>query len=406
MNRALFSGLSGTVAFQSRLDVVGNNIANSNTVAYKQGRTIFQDALYETMRGGRSGSDTGLGGMNPVQIGSGVTLGSVTVQQSQGSLERTGQPLDGAIEGPGMFLLSGGVGTFYSRDGSFALDNNNTMVHAGTGYLVQGWMAVGGEVTATGPPDSLTFNISQLTPPVPTANAAVIGNLDANSAEDAEVYTNVSVYDSLSELHQLTISFTKTANVGEWDVEVSCGADSATTTVTFDSEGALNGDESVTLDLNLTNGAITPQSVTMALGQMTSLAQPLSVAVQSQDGRPASSLVSVELTDQGYVEGQYSDGRSETLAQVALASFANPGGLRRLGSNLFAEAPAAGIPAVGGANTGGRGHVVGQALEMSNVDLTKAFVDMIITQKGFQASTRVIATATEMLDEVVRLIRS
>jgi len=216
----------------------------------------------------------------------------------------------------------------------------------------------------------------------------------------------VSVYDSLSELHQLTISFTKTANLGEWDVEVSCGVDTATTTITFDAEGALNGNESVTLDLNLTNGAISPQSIAVALGQMTSLTQPFSVAVQSQDGRPASSLVSVELTDQGYVEGQYSDGRSETLAQVGLASFTNPGGLRRLGSNLFAEAPAAGMAAIGGASTGGRGRVVGQALEMSNVDLTKAFVDMIITQKGFQASTRVISTANEMLDEVVRLVRS
>ena len=112
------------------------------------------------------------------------------------------------------------------------------------------------------------------------------------------------------------------------------------------------------------------------------------------------------MTDQGYIEGQYSDGRSETLAQVALASFTNPGGLRRLGSNLFAGAPAAGMAAVGGANTGGRGRVVGQALEMSNVDLTKAFVDMIITQKGFQASTRVISTANDMLDEVVRLVRN
>lgn len=406
MNRALFSGLSGTVAFQNRLDVVGNNIANSNTVAYKQGRALFQDALYQTMRGGRSGSDVGLGGVNPVQIGSGVALGSVTVQHSQGSLERTGQPLDAAIEGPGMFLLSDGSGTFYSRDGSFALDNNNTLVHAGTGYLVQGWMATSGEVTPTGPPENLSFNISQLTPPVPTGNAVVIGNLNANSAENAEIYTNVSVYDSLSELHQLAIAFTKTANIGEWDVEVSCDGDTATTTVTFDSEGALNGDESVTLDLNLTNGAVTPQSIEVGIGQMTSLTQPFSVAVQSQDGRPASSLVSVELTDQGYVEGQYSDGRSETLAQVALASFTNPGGLRRLGSNLFAEAPAAGMAAVGGANTGGRGRVVGQALEMSNVDLTKAFVDMIITQKGFQASTRVISTANDMLDEVVRLIRN
>ncbi len=404
MNRALFSGLSGTVAFQNRLDVVGNNIANSSTVSYKEGRTTFQDALYQTMRGGRGGSDTGLGGMNPVQIGSGVGLSSVTVQQTQGALETTGQPLDASIEGTGMFVLSSGSGVFYSRDGAFALDDRNTLVHAGTGYRVQGWQAVNGEVTPTGSPSDLSFSVGKLTPAVPTASALVTGNLDAAAVDGDEVQTTVSAYDSLGEVHQVTITFAKTANTGEWTATATSGPDSATTTITFDAQGALAGTESIALDLTLTNGATTPQAVAISLGDMTGLTQASNAAVQSQDGRPPASLMSVEITDNGFLEGQFSDGRSETLGQLAVAGFTNPGGLHRIGSNLYAEAPAAGIAAVGGANTGGRGRVVAQTLEMSNVDLTKAFVDMITTQRGFQASTRVIATANEMLDDVIRLV--
>jgi len=291
MNRALFAGLSGTIAFQNRLDVVATNLANATTTGYKEGRVTFQDALYQTLRGGRAGSDVGLGGLNPMQIGSGVTLGTIQVQHNQGSLERTGQALDAAIEGAGMFVLSDGSGNFYARDGAFVLDSTNTLVGASSGYKVQGWMAVAGEVDATGPTSDLV----------------------AHSA---------------------------------------------------------------------------------------------SVAVSSQDGRPAASLVSLIVGENGLIEGQFSDGRSRTLAQLALANFPNPGGLRRVGSNLYEPASAAGSATVGPANTGGRGRVVGQALEMSNVDLTRSFVDMITTQRGFQASTRVIASANEMLDDVVRLIKS
>jgi flagellar hook protein FlgE len=405
MNRALFAGLSGTIAFQNRLDVVATNLANATTVGYKEGRVTFQDALYQTLRGGRAGSDVGLGALNPMQIGSGVSMGSIQVQHRQGSLERTGQPLDAAIEGGGMFMLSDGNGVFYTRDGAFVLDNRNTLVGAGTGYKVRGWMGVDGQVNATGSPSDLVFQLSDLWPPQPTGNATVVGNLDATSATAAEVQSTISVYDSLGEMHQITVTFTKTGT-NEWECEASFDADTATTTLTFDADGKLTGTESVTLDMTLTNGATSPLTVAIALGQVTQLAQSSSVAISSQDGRPPAALVSVHVSDNGLVEGQFSDGRSQTLAQLALANFSNPGGLRRIGSNLYEQASAAGPPTVGPADTGGRGRIVAQALEMSNVDLTKSFVDMITTQRGFQASTRVIASANEMLDDVVRLIRS
>ncbi len=406
MNRALFAGLSGTIAFQERLDVVGSNIANSNTVAYKESRTTFEDALYQTLEGGRSGGELGIGGSNPIQIGSGVSLGSVTVRHSQGSLERTGQPLDAGIQGPGMFVLSDGEGTYYSRAGGFMLDDSNTLVASGTGHRVMGWPATGGSIDGSGPVSALAFDISALAPPQPTSSATVVGNLDATAAVADTVSATISVYDSLGETHQVELIFTNTANVNEWDCAASSEGSSATTTMQFGSDGALTAGGTVTLDIALTNGAGTPLSVAIDLADVTNLAQSCSVAVQSQDGWPAASLVAVEMSDNGYVQGQYSDGRTRTLAQVALASFSNPGGLRRLGANLYAEGAASGRALVGAAGSGGRGHVVAGSLEMSNVDLTRAFVDMITTQRGFQASTRVIATANEMLDDVVRLIRT
>ena len=406
MNRALFAGLSGTMAFQERLDVVGNNIANANTVAYKEGRTTFQEALYETLQGGTSGSEATIGGSNPIQIGSGVSLGAVSVQHTQGSLEPTGQPLDCAIDGEGFFMLGDGEGTRYSRDGSFSLDDTNTLVASASGLRVLGWMAdASGVVNATGSQTALSFDLGQLAPPEATQGAVVRGNLNETATTGDSVTTTISVYDSLGEAHQVELTFTKTANVGEWQCDAVCGASTSTGLAQFDGTGALTAGGSLALSIALTNGATTPQPVTMDLSSVTSLAQSHSVVVDSQDGRPTSSLVSVGMGDAGVVEGHYSDGRTRTLGQVALAAFTNPGGLRHVGGNLYTEEPSSGRPDVGAANAGGRGGVVARNLEMSNVDMTRSFVDMITTQRGFQASTRVIATANEMLDEVVRLVQ-
>jgi len=406
MNRALFAGLSGTIAFQNRLDVVGNNIANANTVAYKQGRTTFQDALYETLQGGRSGSEVGLGGTNPMQVGTGVSLGTVNVQQTQGSLEPTGQPLDCAIQGEGMFALTDGQGAYYSRDGSFSLDDTNTLVGGGSGLRVVGWMAdASGAVDPTGATSSLTFDIGQLAPPEATAGATVRGNLDAGAATGDSLSTTISIYDSLGEAHPVELQFTNAANTGEWQCVATCDGSTATGTIEFDSSGSVNSGGALSLSVALSNGATTPQAVQFDLSSVTALNQAHSVVIDSQDGRPAASLSSIEMGDGGVVEGHYSDGRTRTLGQVALAAFTNPGGLQHTGSNLYAEGPASGAPAIGAADSGGRGSVVARNLEMSNVDLTRSFVDMITTQRGFQASTRVISTANQMLDEVVRLVQ-
>ncbi len=207
-------------------------------------------------------------------------------------------------------------------------------------------------------------------------------------------------------MHQIELTFTAAADPGEWECEASCEGATGDVTMQFDASGALTAGDTLTLAVPLTNGATSPQTVEIDLGSVTGLARDNSVVIRSQDGRPPASLLSVEMSDGGTVTGQYSDGRTRTLAQVALASFTNPAGLRRIGGNLYSEAAASGAPSIGAADTGGRGSIVARSLEMSNVDLTSSFVDMITTQRGFQASTRVIATANEILDDVVRLIRT
>ncbi len=405
MNRALFAGLSGTVAFQSRLDVVGNNIANSNTVGYKEGRVTFQDALYETLEGGRSGQTAGTGGSNPIQIGSGVTLGGVSVQHEQGSLERTGQPLDAAISGPGMLMVSDAETSLYTRDGSFTLDDTNTLVADASGLRVMGWMASDGAIETSGPVSELSFDIGELAPAEPTSSATVAGNLNSEASVGESFSSTISIYDSLGEMHQVEVIFTAAADPGVWECEVVSGANAANVSMQFDSTGGLLSGDTVTIDVAHTNGAESPQQVEIDLGSLTGFAQRTSAVVESQDGRPPASLVTVAMSDSGIIQGEYSDGRTRALAQVAMASFTNPGGLSRVGGNLYSEAPASGAASVGAADTGGRGGIVARSLEMSNVDLTQSFVDMISTQRGFQASTRVIATANDMLEDVVRLIR-
>jgi flagellar hook protein FlgE len=184
MSRALFAGLSGTLANQTLIDVLGNNIANANTVGFKEGRLTFQDTFYQTLRGGRAGSPTGSGGTDPIQVGSGVAPGQVQAVHTQGSLRYTGAPLDAAVEGTGMFVLRDGPKQVYTRDGSFALDSTHTLVSGGTGLKVMGWLAQDGVVTPTGTVGELVFPLGEVRAGAATSSVTTAGNLDAGLAVD------------------------------------------------------------------------------------------------------------------------------------------------------------------------------------------------------------------------------
>lgn len=405
MNRALYAGLAGTMNNQVRLDTIGNNLANSNTVGFKQSRVTFHDTYYQTLRSG-SAAVTSAGGVNPVQVGSGNALGSIQTMHTQGSLGGTGQPLDAAIEGPGMFVLSTGETRLYTRDGSFALDDSYTLVSSHSGLRVQGWSAEGGVIDTTGPASDLCFPLGQLSGGQATGMVTMAGNLRADAEVGNQLVSSIQVYDSLSRAHQLTVTMTKHADDNTYDVKIQCAGTTVNEQISFDGLGVLSSDSTVELTFDPGGGAQGPQTVAVDFAGMTQLARASDAVARTQDGRAAASLVSVSLQENGIITGNYSDGRELALGQVALASFANTGGLERVGNNMYAEGSATGVVMLGAANTGGRGKVVSQALELSNVDLTEAFVDMISTQRAFQASTRVISAADHLLEEVMRLARS
>lgn len=405
MNRSLYSGLSGTIASQAYIDVLGNNIANANTVGFKEGKVTFQDAFYQTLRGGRAGSESGPGGIDPAQVGSGVAVGQIQVNHTQGSLRYTGSPLDAAIEGGGMFVVQDGAKTLYSRDGSFLLDDTHTLVQAGTGLKVQGWMATDGTVAASGPLTDLVFPIGQVRPGTATSAVTTAGNLDAGLDTGDTQNATVSVYDSLGLMHQVTLTFTKTATANQWTCKAELGATSATGTMVFNgATGALTSGGTLALSAPVTTGATSPLAFDLDLSGLTQLAQTGStVLVQSQDGKPSATIESVSISEGGEVQGSFSDGHLEVLGKVAVAAFGNAGGLLRMGNNLYQPGADSGLVDIGAAGIASRGQIRSRSLENSNVDLTRSFVEIMTAQRAFQASTRVISAANRLLDDVMQL---
>jgi flagellar hook protein FlgE len=406
MNKAMFAGLSGTMASQTELDVIGNNIANSETTGFKQGRVNFADTYYETLRGGQSATQTGSGsgGVDPEQVGSGVQVASIQNLFDQGPTETTGRPLDAAIDGEGLFMVTDGVRTCYTRDGAFSLDDQGTLVMASTGMKVLGWQENGGVIDTTKPPTAMAFHIGEVRPGAASGNVTLSGNVAPDTATGTAVSTSIDVYDSLGRAHTVDVKLTKTANANEWTCNITSGADTATATVDFDSAGKIATGNPVAFTLNPGGGATGPQAISVDLSAVSQLAGDSNLVAQSQDGSQASSLLEVSLGEDGVVEGKFSDGSSVALGQVAVAGFANDAGLERTDNNLYVASAASGAIRVGTAGTGGRGGIVAQSLEQSNVDMTQSLVDMITTQRAFQASTRAISTADKLLDDVMQLL--
>ncbi|MCD6350706.1 MAG: flagellar hook protein FlgE [Armatimonadetes bacterium] len=403
MSRALYAGLSGTLANQTRLDVIANNLANVNTVGYKERRVEFADCFYQTLQAGR-GAEQGLG-MNPVQVGAGVRVASVSVLHSQGAIEATGQPLDAAIEGPGFFVVSDGSRSYLTRDGAFTLDSTGKIVMSSTGMKVLGWVAdTDGEVDPQGPVSDISVPIGLVRPAKATTTAWVMGNLDAGADVGAQAYCTRLVHDSLGMEHVLQVTFQKTG-VNTWSVQASCEGSNATGTLQFDSSGELTSGGALSLSVVLANGAETPQTISLDLNTLTQRGAASSPVIGRQDGFGTASLQEVVIEQGGTVQGRFSDGSNMVLAQIATANVPNVGGLEALPKNLFVTTLASGHMDIGMPGTGNRGEIVAQSLELSTVDITRAFVDLITTQRGFQANTRVISTAHRLLDDVIQILR-
>lgn len=425
MLRSMFSAISGLRGNQVMMDVIGNNIANVNTVGFKTGRVNFQDIMSQTLRGSTA-PNGGLGSIDAAQVGLGMTVGGIDVLQTQGNLQSTGKITDMAIQGDGFFVLGNAAQQYYTRDGGFDIDVNGNLVNPASGLKVQGWNAdASGVIDTTGPIGALSIPIGQRTTAQASSTASVRGNLDAGAAVGDTAQTTANLYDSLGVAHSVTVTFTKTAaNTWSWAAATDptdTGVDPTATTpsaaspgtLTFTSAGLVDSatPPTGTLDITLTNGATTHITLdptatppTLDLTKMTQFSGA-SEPVSTANGFASGTLVTFAVGNGGEITGVYSNGQTQSLGQIAMANFLNPGGLMRAGQNMFGTSSASGTASVGKPGTGSRGTVTTGALEMSNVDLATQFTGMITAERGFQANGRVITTSDEMLQTLVDLKR-
>ncbi|MEN3186374.1 MAG: flagellar basal-body rod protein FlgF [Atribacterota bacterium] len=404
MMRSLFAGVSGLKNHQTQMDVIGNNIANVNTVAFKASRVTFEDILSQTLEGARSPVAGGTGGVNPTQVGLGMKISSVDTIFTAGSLQTTDNPTDLAIQGDGFFVVSDGSLTYYTRDGSFSMSADGSLVTSG-GYRLQGWLADSdGNIDTTQALQNVAIPVGTQMKPKATGNILFEGNLDANFTNGATWTTNTQVYDSLGNAHNLVVVFTKNGqNTWDWEATLDGTQSGGTGTITFGTNGLVSAGGAGSL--NFTIPGANALNVAVDFSRMTQFGGTPTAYVSLQDGYEAGSLETVSVDSGGIITGIFTNGQSKALGQVALATFPNPAGLTKMGGNLYQISNNSGAPNIGAANSGGRGSIAVGALEMSNVNLAQEFTNMIVTQRGFQANSRVITTSDEMLQELINLKR-
>ena len=463
MMRSLYSGVSGLQNHQTRMDVIGNNISNVNTNGFKRGRVTFQDMISQQMSGAAKPTEE-LGGVNPKEVGLGMTVAAIDNIFTQGNLQSTGVTTDLAIKGNGFFILKDGQESFYTRNGAFSLDSNGTLVNPANGMRVQGWMAeeINGkmEVSTAATPEDLIIPVGSKDPARATTNVKYACNLNKNTPviregaslddiKEGTWGTEQVIYDSYGNEHKLSISFTRVPDEPNlWQAVVNVDEDNADFTQTrigfgttdgeqntffvqFDNTGALqyitdsagnisNTEGEIVLQASYTvpdsnadgDGNPYRQTFNINLGNVGSYENTITQSAQKsttkgyyQDGYTLGYLDNFKIDSNGVITGVYTNGTTRTIAQVALATFTNERGLEKAGDNTFVESNNSGMARIGESGIAGRGSLMSGALEMSNVDLSEQLTDMIVTQRGFQSNAKTIQTADTLLETVLSLKR-
>lgn len=401
-------GLSGLTAAAENLDVIGNNVANANTVGFKQAEAKFSD-VYATSLSGSGGS----------QVGIGTKVAGVVQQFSQGKITATENPLDVAINGNGFFRLSNNGAITFSRNGQFEMDNAGYIVTS-TGARLTGYSANASGALNTSAPTDIQISTADRAPQT-TSTVNALLNLDSRDSAlpaasfnlaDPTTYnssTSVSIYDSLGNPHVLSSYYVKTA-AGSWDVfaavdgaQVGAGAVGA---LNFKGDGSIDP-ATTTLPFNLSapvaTGANSPLAFNVGFSGTTQFGSGFSVNALNQDGFASGRLTGFNISPDGTIEGRYTNGRTSVLGQVIIAGFSNPQGLEALGNNAFGESATSGAPVIGSPGTGTLGVLQSSAVEDSNVDLTAELVNMITAQRNYQANAQTIKTEDQIMQTLVNL---
>ena len=463
MMRSLYSGVSGLQNHQTRMDVIGNNVSNVNTTGFKRGRVNFQDMISQQLSGAARPTEE-LGGVNPKEVGLGMTIATIEQVFTQGNLQSTGVSTDVAIQGNGFFIMKNGEESFYTRNGAFGLDRDGTLVNPANGMRVQGWMAreLNGEmvVSTAATPTDLVIPVGSKDPAKATTNVNFACNLNKNTPEILEGAsasdiakgtwsTEQKIYDSFGNEHLLNVSFRRVVgNPNQWEATVNIDPDNADFTqtrvglgttdgvqntfiVNFDNFGRLtsvtdtagnvtNPEGEIVLQTSFTvpnanadeNGNPYRQTMNISLGTIgdmkntiTQSASKSTTKAYSQDGYTLGYLDNFKIDSTGTITGVYSNGTNRVIGQLALATFANDRGLEKAGDNTYVESNNSGMASIGESGVAGKGSLLAGALEMSNVDLSEQMTDMIVTQRGFQSNAKTIQTADTLLETVLSLKR-
>ena len=426
LSSAMFASVTGLETASTAIGVIGDNIANVSTPGFKERRAEFADVL------GRSISTAG--GFS--QTGAGSTVLNVSQIFSQGSFESTSRTTDLAIEGQGFFVLDGQQGRAYSRAGLFDFDRDGKLVDA-IGQRVQGFGIDPVTLQATGQIGDIQLS-NAVAAPRASSTATFSLNLDANAAANgpfdpanpngtSAFQSVITLYDSLGSPHATTLYFTRTgANAWSWNATLA-PADTTTApanatdpvvvqgngTLTFDTAGNLTAASGSPVTYQFAGGAAAAQSVALDFGPIAGVGTgspttqyagaQSAVNSQTQDGFGPGTLTSVGVDRSGFFVATFSNGETRPIAQVALASFPNTGGLDSIGNNGFIETRDSGQPIIGAPRSSNFGAIRSNNIEQSNVDLAAQFIRLILQQRAFQANTRTVSTTNELLANLVQL---
>lgn len=414
------SSLSGLNANSAALNVVGNNIANANTVGFRGADITFADVI-----AGAGGARLN-GAGSSLQIGNGVKTSAIHTNFSQGDFDEANSTLQAAIQGKGFFVTRSRDGSFnYTRAGDFTTNKTGNLVSP-NGNLVQGYMAQNGVIASGTPLTDLKIPFGQTLPPQATSQVTFRMNLNSDAETGAVFHAPAQVFDSLGKAHTLDVTFTKQAD-GSFQAAGTLGG----SPVQLDADGA-GGAGSVSFQFDGTGTLVSPQTLSIIpdpaqLGganmgsvrinlretnpdgspgdlNVTAFARPSAISSTIQDGFAAGELVGATIDANGVIYGNFSNTQSRVIGQYAVAVFNSEESLQRLGGNMFGETLSSGQATIGEAATGGRGAIAGGYLEKSNVNITNEFVELIQAQRGFQANSRVITSLNQTFQDLLQII--
>lgn len=444
MMRSLYSGVSGLRAHQTKMDVIGNNIANVNTTAYKSSSVTFSDVFYQTTQTASGpNAATGKGGQNAIQIGLGSGVGSISTSISlEGAAQRTDNPFDLKLAGSSFFVVNSGSGNMFTRAGDFTVDKSGNLVTS-SGASVMGWQvdSAGNVVKDQVSALSVKSDKFTYTAPEATTSAVISGNLNSSdaqfkskTAEDGTVTagtvpTSIKFYDSLGYEYLATVNI-KQVDASNYTLsmgKITCGGLETNLVGTIDDVNMkFNPDTGKMLTdtsdfkVSFTTRALSDtetasgkyKAVPTTIGDISVNTSGIKIYGDATDldtpsnGKATGKMSAVGIDTSGCIVASYTNGDTMIIGQIAVADFTNPAGLEKVGENLYTATLNSGLfDGVGQDVTADNGSINSGQLEMSNVDLSAQFTEMITTQRGFQANSRIITVSDTMLEELVNLKR-